>query len=170
MKRDGDSTCDSSEGEGNSPKRTRFDADESQPNIVDEGGISFENEESSGDEEREESISEMTEFLQKHADLTSEQLEEAQKNLQQHGIKSLDSLRPYAQKDLIKNFELTEETAKKIHFAIMKNTCILFAEWAESGGIPSPISGSAGPSESVSTLQKDGEVQSEQQQSGCRMS
>ena len=167
MKRDGDLSSE----EGNSPKRAKIDDDEIQTEKSDKGGISAENELSSDNEDRENSMYEMTEFLKQHTDLTSEQLEEAHKKLEQYGIRSFDLLRPYAQEDLIKIFELPEETAKKIHLAIMKHTCVLFAEWAESGGIPSPDSGSAGPSGSSSAQeQKDGDVQSEQQQLGCRLS
>jgi hypothetical protein len=167
MKRDG------GDDEGNSPKRGRFHADEKKSENSGEDENSSDNEDSGEgrNEDSEDPMYEITEFLKKHADLTSEQLEEVQKKLEHHGINNFELIRTYEQDDLIKNFKLTEETAKKIQLAIMKKTCILFAEWAENGGIPSPKSGSAGPSESGTVREKEeSEEHGKQQQPGCRVS
>jgi hypothetical protein len=171
MKRDGD---DSSDDAANSTKRGRFNDEGKDENSGGDGNSvgSEDSEDGEDGEDREDPMQEMTEFLKKHADLTTEQLEEVKNILKLHGIQNFDSLRSYAQDDLIKNFKLKEETAKKIQLAIMKNTCILFAEWAENGGIPSPNSGSAGPSDLGGSVpqKKDGDEQHEQQQPGCRVS
>ena len=78
----------------------------------------------------------LLEFLDKYADLTAEQLMEVNTSFKQYGIQDFDALRHFATKDLISNLELSEETAKKVQLATMKNTCLLFAELAEMGGIP----------------------------------
>uniref|UniRef100_A0A7S0M8Y8 Uncharacterized protein n=1 Tax=Cryptomonas curvata TaxID=233186 RepID=A0A7S0M8Y8_9CRYP len=78
----------------------------------------------------------LMEFLDKYADLSAEQREEVNTSFKQYGIHDFDALRHFATKDLISNLELSEETAKKVQLATMKNTCLLFAELAEIGGIP----------------------------------
>ncbi len=76
-------------------------------------------------------------FLHRYADLTAEQLEEANKSFRHYGIHDFEVLRHFATEDLINRLQLSEETAKKVQLATMKNTCLLFAELAEMGGIPS---------------------------------
>ncbi len=90
-------------------------------------------------EENEDSFHEMSlsEFLEKYADLTAEQLEEVDTTFKQHGIYDFGALAAFATEDLIHHLQMSEETAKKLQLAAMKHTCFLFAELAEIGGVPS---------------------------------
>jgi urate oxidase len=94
-------------------------------------------------EGRDESFDAMNlkEFLEKYADLTAEQLEEVDTLFKNHGIQDFDALRPFDTEDLIHHLDMSKETAKKIHLATMKNTCLLFAELVEIGGLPLMQSG-----------------------------
>ena len=78
----------------------------------------------------------LMEFLENYADLTAEQLMEVKISFDEYDIHDFDALRHFATEDLISQLKLNEETAKKVQFATMKNTCLLFAELAELGGIP----------------------------------
>ena len=92
-------------------------------------------------QDREKSSDEMSlmslmEFLENYADLSAEQLLEVNAAFKQYGIHDFDALRHFTTEDLISKLKMSEDSAKKVQFAIMKNTCLLFAELAEVGGIP----------------------------------
>jgi hypothetical protein len=112
------------------------------------------------------SVDEMKEFMETYADLTAEQLEEVNSSFKQHGIHDFDALSHFSTEDLMNKFELSEETAKKVQLATMKNTCLVFAELAEMGGIPLMSSEAAGSAERSSTNQ-DADHMEENKQPTC---
>ncbi len=91
----------------------------------------------------------LSEFLEKYADLTAEQLEEVDISFKRYGIHDFSVLRTFATEDLIHHLQMSEETAKKIQLATMKHTCFLFAELAEIGGIPLMRSEPVGLTETI---------------------
>ena len=116
----------------------------------------------------EESADEMSlmEFLENYADLTAEQLLEVNTAFIQNGIHDFDALRHFATEDLISKLNMSEEAAKKVQLAIMKNTCLLFAELAEIGGIPLIRSEPVGSTETPYANQ-DADHMDEEKQPTC---